>query len=1240
VTSPSGTSAGIDASAANGSANYTLVPINRTLVDGNDHPTDGGTPSSVVYDAATGLVYTADGEFNSVSVVDPASGLVESTIPLGACPGCLGEDIVLDPSNGNLYVSSWSGGLGWVNVLDPTLGRVVDTVELPAASAIPYAPDVPTPNGVYDPSNGLLYFTAGTSVDAFSPDLSNATASIPVVPGNVTGGTCVALAYDPGDGALFVTATNSTPPPYPTNGSSVNGTYNVVAQIDPQGGSVVATVPVGPYPDGIAYDPVTAELVVSNGASANVTVLATTALSGITFAPVATVAVGGIPVGMVYDPANARVYVANLGSGSIQAFDGSNDSIVGTVDRIAYPMELDVDPVGGRLFVVDQRFLTEVNLTSGLASALLPLGEYPNGLAVAPVLGQLYDSSGAGFDQGYSEEVYGVDATNLTVAASTNFSAPFNPVPAPPSPLPYFSYAVEPIVDRAGGTLWVVGADRSVEVLSVPLLHFVRALGPGAVESGAYDPQDGDVYLAGPGDNLTVVNGTTYAVSAPIFLGNLTDQAMALAVDPSRGLVYVLVDTPSGTTNITMVATSTGSVVGNLSFGAYFVGVAVDTATGALLLTDPITDALYEYSGKPLPNLRHVLVGSKPTAVLYDTGDNEAFVANSGSNNLTALNASTLAPVRSVGLGSAPDSLALDLTTGYLYVGTSSPSSSIAAVSVGPNPLGIGSFRVLPSPAVVGSPMTVSVTAVGGVAPLTGTFSGLPPGCVGGNYPSFRCTPGAAGRFPLTVTVLDAKGATAAAAFVLTIGFPPAPVIASFAATPDPALVGGSVLLTTQVKGGAAPLTYAYSGLPPTSSTCPDLDAGLLACIPTRAGNYSVQVTVTDWYGRRANATLLLTVGCVGTPPGPEVCGFSAGPDPVGIGERTVLNVSAIGGTAPVAYAYGGLPPDAIACPNSDAPSVTCVPMIAGSYTLDVTVTDSAGRTVNASTPLVVGCQGPVPFPSICSFVASPDPVVVGALTTLSASALGGNGSLSYAYLGIPTGWSGCPSENASSLSCLPASSGSFPLTVSARDTIGGSASAQLPLTVACAGGPPGPSICAAQASPGSLSVGQSLTILVSASGGTGALSYAFMGLPPGCSSSSTASLGCHPDASGDYLVEVRVTDASGRSAEANVSVAVLGSGGPPISSPTPSWEVASAIALAALAGILIAYAVLRRRSRLSDRSSTGGSGSGPPAGAFMGGSGPAPAPATVSPGMPVDAEGPTTGPAPGDASSGGSTQR
>jgi hypothetical protein len=167
---------------------------------------------------------------------------------------------------------------------------------------------------------------------------------------------------------------------------------------------------------------------------------------------------------------------------------------------------------------------------------------------------------------------------------------------------------------------------------------------------------------------------------------------------------------------------------------------------------------------------------------------------------------------------------------------------------------------------------------------------------------------------------------------------------------------------------------------------------------------------------------------------------FGFVPEVTVVGHPTELSVNVSGGNPPYSYSYLGLPPG---CAPQNLSRLGCVPTATGTYSLLVSVNDSAAASRSANTTLVV--VGPL---LITSFVARPAIATEGENAYLVVASSGGIGPLSYGYFGLP---GGCRSANLSRLSCTPAVAGRFSLTVELKDSAGDFAQANATLLVRAA---------------------------------------------------------------------------------------------------------------------------------------------------------------------------------------------
>ncbi len=258
----------------------------------------------------------------------------------------------------------------------------------------------------------------------------------------------------------------------------------------------------------------------------------------------------------------------------------------------------------------------------------------------------------------------------------------------------------------------------------------------------------------------------------------------------------------------------------------------------------------------------------------------------------------------------------------------------------------------------------------------------------------------------------------------------------------------------------------------------------------------------------------------------------------------THLSSSAVlGGLEPTvqfsATTAGGVPPYEYRWTFGDGSNASALPAPShaydapGNFTVNLTVTDAAGETTNAS--MAVHVEGrPV---VIDLFAAVPAVVALGGSTTLLVSASGGFGSLQYVYQGLPPG---CVGNGTHALTCTPTATGRYAVGVTAEDAYGESGTAVTALTVEPA------SVSALVllgflASPATVPVGSSTELETFVTGGAGPYHYRYSGLPPGCLTADTAPLSCVPGVPGNFTPSVNVTDGAGQSAGSTTALRVLG---------------------------------------------------------------------------------------------------
>ena len=357
-----------------------ISPATETVVGGV--VPSMGLPYGVVIDPRTHDVFVSNTGLDNVSVISDTTDVVRGTVAVGTFP----EGLAYDSAVPGIYVADRdSNRVEVITALTPMVTTQVGIV-------FPYAVAYDAPKHeffvtqAYEPcSTGYVYVfsdatdslvasvpttycTTGATFDltahevfvgdpgldavlAISDSTNTVVATIPV------GSVPQWLTYDPPMHEVFVTNNNSDNVSVICDGSAVCGG---LAQKD----KVVASVPVGIDPQGVAYDAHTHEIFVANGYSQNVSVICDGAGScggssarNKVVASIADPGGGGFPrigpYGVAYDPVKQQVFVSDLFLNLVTVFDDTTYAIQANVPAGTSPEGLAYDASHREMFVTN-----------------------------------------------------------------------------------------------------------------------------------------------------------------------------------------------------------------------------------------------------------------------------------------------------------------------------------------------------------------------------------------------------------------------------------------------------------------------------------------------------------------------------------------------------------------------------------------------------------------------------------------------------------------------------------------------------------------------------------------------------------------------------------------------------------------------------------------------------------------------------------------------------------------------
>jgi PKD repeat protein len=382
----------------------------------------------------------------------------------------------------------------------------------------------------------------------------------------------------------------------------------------------------------------------------------------------------------------------------------------------------------------------------------------------------------------------------------------------------------------------------------------------------------------------------------------------------------------------------------------------------------------------------------------------------------------------------------------------------------------------------------------------------------------------------------------------------PPPPTATANATPLNGTAPLTVDFTGNATGGVPPYSFAWN----FGDSSP---AGAGAAVQHQyatAGVFHVSLTVRDSAGNQSYA--YLTVGVVAPLTAQLTPSPGAGVAPL----KVQWTASVAGGNPPDTYAWDF----GDGAPNASGPTVGAHDYTnPGNYSASLKVIDSHGRiavarsSVDVVSPMAVSGEG-------ATRTSGDVPLAV----TFNVTRTGGLGPFSY-------NWKF--GDGATATLAAPAHefnvAGSYNVTVQVIDALGESATAWKMIQVAPA------LTVAVSASTSAVLVGERLYVNASASGGTGVDTFRWSNLPTGCPTITVSQWSCVVTVTGNFSIQVTVTDQASMNSSASVTVAVRTAG---VVQPNPSGvgglttDLWLGILAVVLAAAILAALLWRRRQR------------------------------------------------------------
>lgn len=231
------------------------------------------------------------------------------------------------------------------------------------------------------------------------------------------------------------------------------------------------------------------------------------------------------------------------------------------------------------------------------------------------------------------------------------------------------------VVDSGG----ITPIDTSTDTPLSPL-----GFGPG-LQGIVFDPSNGYVYFTNPtGKDIGIIDSASNTLVGSF--ATFPYSPLQIAYDPSNGFLYV------GTSSDSVLAIDpdTGTIVARMSAGNYPGGIAIDPVTNDIYVVN-VNDASVSVmdGSNNSPSWTIPLDTQGGTDVTYSESNGYIYASSfqlAGQGGvITAIDTNDNMIVQRITVGQSPDGMALDPSNDKLYVANSG-SNSISVIDASPNP--------------------------------------------------------------------------------------------------------------------------------------------------------------------------------------------------------------------------------------------------------------------------------------------------------------------------------------------------------------------------------------------------------------------------------------------------------------------------------------------------------------------------------------------------------------------------
>lgn len=312
--------------------------------------------------------------------------------------------------------------------------------------------------------------------------------------GNITSFTAVNNGSMPIKATVTVTSNAGDAFAYVTNYGN-----STVSVINTTNHALVATIPVGSGPFGIAVSLDGSRVYVTNRIDNTISVINTS-----TNTVIATIPVGSFPWGVSVGLNDKYVYVTNSKDNTVSVIDNTTNTVIKTINVDSYPIGVAPSPDGTLIFVAcsSQGTISVISTITNTVVSTIPVSSNITGIVVSPDGSRIYVANSI------NNAVYVIDATTYMIISTVNIG----------------SECISISISPDGSRVYTANqADNTVSVINTSTNQVILTITTGLSPTGISVTSDAKLlYVTNQAEStVSVISSTSGSTTSKISVGPL-----------------------------------------------------------------------------------------------------------------------------------------------------------------------------------------------------------------------------------------------------------------------------------------------------------------------------------------------------------------------------------------------------------------------------------------------------------------------------------------------------------------------------------------------------------------------------------------------------------------------------------------------------------------------------------------------------------------------------------------------